>query len=60
MLIHIITGLENEPPPPGLDAEEVKNKASAEEGECKEDKHGEKVFQVTVLQFGRKISGLQI
>ena len=37
---YTLSGLENEPPPPGVDGEE-KKKDDLEEGETKEEKNGE-------------------
>ena len=37
----MIVGLENEPPPPGVDADAKKKEPELEEGETKEGKNGQ-------------------
>ena len=43
---HMLLGLENEPPPPGVDGEEKKRKEEdMEDGETKEEKNGENSYR---------------
>ena len=42
---HMLLGLENEPPPPGVDGEEKRKEEDMEDGETKEDKNGENSYR---------------